>query len=1129
VLEALRDTDVRHLLGRISAPTLVLHRRGDRAVRIGAGRHLASHIAQARFVELDGAEMATTLGNLMLFDPRERHQLADWSEARQAPALPSTLLRRFAEQVGDGPDRTAVVCEGACLTYAELDRLANRLARRLKRVGAAPDRLIGLHANRSLDLVVGIIGILKAGAAYLPLDPALPRSGLAFMLDDAGAVAVVTQRAIADQLPESGPARVHLDDLAAAQAETGDGGSSVTIEAHHLAYVIYTSGTTGRPKGVMVSHGNVERLFGVTQPDFQFSIDDVWTLFHSFAFDFSVWELWGALLFGGKLVVVPHAVSRDTSAFCSLLATEGVTVLNMTPSAFHQLIPVALQAPQLPLRLVIFGGEALELPTLRPWFDRYGDQRPQLVNMYGITETTVHVTICPLRRADAESTACLIGRPLPDLELFVLDPHGHPVPVGITGEIHVGGAGVARGYLNRPELTDERFIETIVFERSRRLYRSGDLARWRSDGALEYAGRIDHQIKLRGYRIEPGEIEATLCQHPQVREGIVLPRGSGHRQMLVAYVVSETEIETAKLRDWLSGRLPPYMVPSHLVRLERFPLTGNGKIDRAAFPEWSDKDVSGPLPYVAPLDPLEEQIAAIWCQTLSVARVGIEHNFFELGGHSLSAMQVASRIAQDLGVQVPLRSLFANPTIPALADLVRHAGPACADAIKPAAPQPDYPLSHAQQRLWLDDQLAGAGNYNVPEALRIEMAVDAAALEAALAGLVERHEILRTAFVLIDGEPRQRILSRAAVPLRHEDVSGSSDSETRTRDIIDGEVAAPFRLDVPPLLRVTLIRQSPKRSVLVMVLHHIVGDGWSRNVLHRELLALYRACREGLPAPLPPPPIQYRDYAVWESSRRFDRERSYWLAKLAGAPVRTLLPYDFRPPANRRFRGDRQGLCFDPETAGGLRAVAIRNKAPLSCVILGIFNLFLFRLTGQGDLCVGTVIANRDRPELENLLGCFVNVVPIRVRLSSTMEFDELLARVVECWHDALDHGSYPYDALVRDLDRAGGGAAARPFIDVLYAFQSETTRQIESEWTPACEAGETWRPLELSFAFSKADLFLSVHDHAEHGIGLTLEYDSDRFGPATIIRYLASLERFARMIAAAATDAVPRSSEGPT
>jgi acyl carrier protein len=668
-----------------------------------------------------------------------------------------------------------------------------------------------------------------------------------------------------------------------------------------------------------------------------------------------------------------------------------------------------------------------------------------------------------------------------------------------------------------------------VFERRRLLYRSGDLARWRNDGTLEYAGRIDHQIKLRGYRIEPGEIEATLCQHPQVREAIVVPRGSAHRQQLVAYVVSEVETVTANLREWLSGRLPRYMVPSHFVRLDRFPLTANGKIDRAVLPELTDKDATGPTPYVPPRDPLEEQIAAIWRQTLSIERVGIEHNFFELGGHSLSAMQVASRIAQDLGVEMPLRSLFANPTIPALADLVRHAGLAYADAIKPAAPQPDYPLSHAQQRMWLDDQLAGAGNYNMPEAFRIELAIDSAALEAALAVLLERHEILRTAFVLIDGEPRQRILSRAAVPFRYEDVSGSSDPETRTQDIIDGEVAAPFRLDVPPLLRVTLIRESPTRSVLVIVLHHIVGDGWSRNVLHRELLALYRACQEGLPPPLPPLPIQYRDYAVWDNSRRFDRERSYWLAKLAGAPVRTLLPYDFRTPANQRFRGDRQSLRLDPQTAGGLHAVAVRNKAPLSCVVLGIFDLFLFRLTGQDDLCIGTVIANRDRPELGNLLGCFVNVVPIRVRLSLTMEFDELLTRVVECWHDALDHGSYPYDALVRDLDRAGGGAAARPFIDVLYVFQSETTRQIESGSTPAREAGEVWRPLELSFAFSKADLCLSVHDYGEHGIGLTLEYDTDRFDPASITRYLASLERFARMVAAAVTNAVPRSAEGPT
>src|SRR5262249_49212729 len=393
-------------------------------------------------------------------------------------------------------------------------RLANRLANRLRRHGAGPDRLVGLHANRSLELVVGLVGILKAGAGYLPLEPTLPQSRLAFMLEDTGAVAIVTQPAIADQLPESTRPRLRLDPAGEAHDDPDDIDPGVLIEPQHLAYVIYTSGTTGQPKGVMVSHGNVERLFTVTQSEFAFSQDDVWTLFHSFAFDFSVWELWGALLFGGKVIVVPHAVSRDPAAFCSLLAAEKVTVLNMTPSAFRQLIPIALQSQQrLALRLGLLGGEALDLAALRPWFARYGDQQPRLVNMYGITETTVHVTQCPLRCADADNTACLIGRALADLELFVLDRHGSPAPVGIPGEIHVGGAGLARGYLDRPELTAERFIETSVFGRRRRLYRSGDLARWRADGTLEYAGRIDHQVKLRGYRIEPGEIEATLCQH----------------------------------------------------------------------------------------------------------------------------------------------------------------------------------------------------------------------------------------------------------------------------------------------------------------------------------------------------------------------------------------------------------------------------------------------------------------------------------------------------------------------------------------------------------------------------------------------------------------------------------------
>jgi amino acid adenylation domain-containing protein/non-ribosomal peptide synthase protein (TIGR01720 family) len=1050
-----------------------------------------------------------------LLDAAERQQLLDWSRARQGPKAPQTLLELFAAQVARSSHRVAVVCDGRHLTYGELNARANRLAHRLRRQGVQPDDVVGLCATRSLELVVGLLGILKAGAGYLPLDPGLPPARLALMLEDAGAVGLVLQAALAEWFPAAATPRVYLESLDVPAADTPDEDPLVPLQPQHLAYVIYTSGSTGRPKGVMITHANVTRLFAATQPDCQFSDADVWTLFHSFAFDFSVWELWGALLFGGRLVVVPYSVSRDPAAFYTLLESEGVTILNQTPSAFRQLIPVAEQKRRsLALRLVMFGGEALDLPALEPWFALYGDRQPQLVNLYGITETTVHVTWCPLRRMDSGCTASLIGRPLADLDLYLLDAEGRPVPVGIAGEIYVGGAGLARGYLNRPELTAERFIEAVVFGRRQRLYRSGDLARWRPDGSLEYLGRSDHQVKLRGFRIELGEIEASLCQHPQVREAVVVPCGAAPRQTLAAYVVARrAPLTAAGLRDWLVARLPDYMVPAHFVSLDRLPLTSNGKVDRQALPEPGDAHLVSTTAYVAPRTGVEHQLVAIWQEVLGVDTIGIEHNFFELGGHSLTAMQIVSRIHQALGVKLPLRNLFEHPTIAALAALIGVSAAADPAAIVPAPPAVDYPLSHAQQRLWLDHQAAGTSNYNMPEAFLFEQGFDIDALKRTLATVVERHEILRTAFVVIHGEPRQRILERLDFPVREVDLSTAGRCEGHTQESIDQEANAPFELDKPPLFRVTLIRQSASRCVLVMVMHHIISDGWSRNVLHRELSALYNAYCQGQPNPLAPLRIQYKDYAVWESARGFEPEERYWLDKLSGAPTRIDLPRDSRLLTAEQFCGDRQVLVLDPAVTGGLRDLAARRNTSLSTVVLALFKLLLFRLSGQDDFCVSMVVANRCCPELEHLLGCFVNVLPIRTRLSAEMEFTQLLDQVAVSTYEALEHQNYPFNVLVHRIGRADG-AVVRPFFDVLYAYQSASTVHIDIGTELSRQIPGLTQSLDFSFKFTKTELCLNVADFGHQGLGFTLEYNSNLFRSATIEKYLTTLERFARAIA---------------
>jgi amino acid adenylation domain-containing protein len=514
-------------------------------------------------------------------------------------------------------------------------------------------------------MVVGLLGILKAGGAYLPLDPAYPKERIAFMLEDSRVGVVLTQKALAGDLAGLAVTAVMLDEPLTGAATN----PAPVAGADNLAYVIYTSGSTGKPKGAQITHYNVTRLFEATQDWYRFDQNDVWTLFHSYAFDFSVWELWGALLYGGRVVVVPYWVSRSPEEFRELLIRERVTVLNQTPSAFRQLVQADLARPQADyaLRTVIFGGEALELQSLRPWFERYGDERPLLVNMYGITETTVHVTYRPIRQADLEAgRGSVIGEPIPDLRVYILDPHGEPVPIGVPGELYVGGAGVARGYLNRAELTAQRFVADR-FEPGGRLYRTGDLARRLASGDIEYLGRIDAQVKIRGFRIELGEIESALGTHPAIREAVVLAReDSPGDKRLVAYVVStDASADLAEaLRAHIRTTLPEYMVPAHFVVLEALPLTENGKVDRRALPA---PERSASQAYVAPRNATEEKLAAIWAEVLKVERVGIHDNFFEAGGHSVLATQVVSRVRAALAVELPLRELFLVPTISGLA------------------------------------------------------------------------------------------------------------------------------------------------------------------------------------------------------------------------------------------------------------------------------------------------------------------------------------------------------------------------------------------------------------------------------------------------------------------------------
>jgi amino acid adenylation domain-containing protein len=622
------------------------------------------------------------LAQLSPITPTEQQQLLEWGQITQTFPQSPCVPQWFEAQVEQTPDAIAITHENQHFTYWELNEKANQLAHLLRQKGVQSNTLVALCCERSFDMIVAILGVLKAGGAYVPLDPRYPTERLAYLLNDAKPAVLVTHQATANCLPATTIPTICLDESQTELQQAPTTNPACISQPNHLAYVIYTSGSTGTPKGVLVRHGQMMRLFKATQNWFQFNHQDVWTLFHSYAFDFSVWEIWGALLHGGRLVIVPYEVTRSPAAFHTLLQTQHVTVLNQTPSAFRQLIwaDATQTDTTFHLRYIIFGGEALDLQSLKPWYDRYGDQMPQLINMYGITETTVHVTYRPLNRADLAASPSLspIGRPIPDLQIYVLDAQQQFVPIGIPGELYVGGAGVSLGYLNRPALTAERFIPDPLDAKSR-LYRTGDRVRWLANGELEYLGRFDNQIKLRGFRIELGEIETALGQHPAVREAVVLLREDQLSDpRLVAYIVSDPsqpEPSDGELRGFLQQQLPDYMIPAAWVNLDALPLTANGKLDRQQLPAPTHDRPSLKTSFLRPQTELEQTIAAIWQRVLKIDKVGIHDSFFDLGGNSLLLVQMHSHLQDSLETSIALIDLFRYPTIHALANFLNQSKP----------------------------------------------------------------------------------------------------------------------------------------------------------------------------------------------------------------------------------------------------------------------------------------------------------------------------------------------------------------------------------------------------------------------------------------------------------------------
>ncbi|MBI3947384.1 MAG: amino acid adenylation domain-containing protein [Armatimonadetes bacterium] len=1081
------------------------------------------------------ADPGRRLSELPLLTEEEHHRiLVEWNDTATDYPRDALVHRLFEAQVARAPNAVALSQGEERLTYAELNRRANRLAHRLRALGVGPDTPVGIFMERSLELVTAFVGALKAGGAYLPLDPSYPAERIAFVLEDTGAPVVLTTRALRDSLPEFRGHVLCVDDEDGLAGES-EGDPDAGAQALGLACILFTSGSTGKPKGVGITHRGIARTVLNTNY-ISLGPEDVVSQGSTASFDAATFEIWGALLNGCRLVIIPRETMLSPEALAAAVRRHGVTAMFLTTALFNQVaaeMPSALQ----PVRSVLFGGEAAD-PAAARAFLRHGF-RGRLLNAYGPTETTTFASWYPIVEVPEDAASIPIGRPIANTQLYVLDKAMRPAPVGVPGELYVGGDGVARGYLNRPELTAERFVASpFNVQRStlnvERLYKTGDLVRWRADGTLDFLGRMDHQVKIRGFRIELGEIEAVLSQHPGVRQCVVLVReDTPGEKRLVAYVVpADGGAPDGLLRAHLKAKLPEYMVPAAFVLLEKLPLTPNGKVDRRALPAPEATAVPAGAGFVAPRDALERRLAAIWEELLNTRPVGATDSFFDLGGHSLLAMRLLARVRKDFGRELPLSAFFQAPTVEGTAGLLRVEGHAA--SVPPLVPvvrggrPPVFPPSFSQQQLWLVEQ-STPGNtvYNMPITLRLKGKLEVAALESAVREVVRRHEVLRTRFVVQDGVPFQEILPPADVPLERADVRGvpAEEREAALRRILAEEAERVFDLAAGPLIRFALVTVGDAEHVLVAVVHHVAFDGWSIGVFLQELGALYEAFRDGGPgqhagSTLPELPIQYADYAVWQrewlQGEALDAQLAYWRRQLEGELPVLELPFARPRPAMQTYCGASAAIDLPAGVRRRLEDLGRDEGATLFMVLLAGFQALLSRYTGLEDVVVGTAVAGRSRTELEGLLGFFVNTLVLRSDLSGDPSFRELLARVREVSLGAFEHQHVPFEKLVEAL-RPERSRSWNPLFQVLFAVQNTPrgpVRLTDLEVEPVPDERRE----------SPFDLDLNVFERPD-ALHCSIGYNTDLFAREDIERMLGHLRT---LLEGAAADPGRRLSELP-
>ncbi|CAD5274525.1 MULTISPECIES: non-ribosomal peptide synthetase [Halomonadaceae] len=1037
------------------------------------------------------------VGEIDWLSDDERQRIEAWSVKGEHYTKTDPIHRLIEHRVEITPEATAVVFDDQSLSYAELNARANQLAHYLIGLGVKPETRVGILMERSVEMVVGLLGILKAGGAYVPLDPDYPSDRLAYMIEGSGIELLLTQQRIHDSLPVAESLNViELDQLDVMHHASTN--PQVTLHGEQLAYVIYTSGSTGRPKGVGVSHGPLSMHLQAIGECYGLTPEDRLLQFASISFD-AAGEQWLLPLLAGAALVLPQGRHLRAETLATLVRQHAVSVLYLPPAYLRHLYQ-SLPAGSLPVRLCIAGGEAWS----REDFEgiRRACQPERLFNAYGPAETIISPTLWSDDAGLGQSSQVPIGQPIGARKALVLDADLSLAPVGIAGELYLGGAGLARGYLNRADLTAERFVAD-PFAQGERLYRTGDLVRWREDGQLEYLGRLDYQVKIRGLRIELGEIEAELLSQPEVRESVVVAQDGSGGSRLVAYMVPQagSELDTALLREALGQKLPDYMVPGVLVSLDALPLNANGKIDRKALPE---PDLSSSSQYEPPQSKSEETLAAIWSEVLGVDRVGRHDNFFELGGHSLLALQVLARI-RAAGLQsLALRDLFKSPVLCELALLASTGGndvvgdtPLC-----PITRREQMPLSPAQKRLWLVDRLAGSSSertgYNMSAALNLTGQLDAEAIKSTLDVIVDRHEVLRTRYPENEaGEPIAVIASGNPVEIEWVDLVNLEGDPQRdqARQLTEEHAQRAFDLSSGPLLRAAVIRLSPRSHLLLLCVHHIVFDGWSEAVFIKEFVTTYRALISEGDKALPNLPIQYVDYAAWHdkalSGAAFEKSATFWRRYLSDAPPLSTLPGDFARPTQVSHAGSALSMSLSPELSTSLNRLATQHGTTLFTLLLASFQLLMHRQTRQQDLVVGTDVAGRSHPDVEPLIGFFVNVIPLRSRLADgQIDFGHWLEHVQTSMLDAFDHQDVPFDRIVelsgisRERDRS-------PLIQTLFVLQNTPTERFS---LPGLEVEVMPQPRQES----KFDMAVFV-DESDTGLSVEWVYATALYRRETI------------------------------